>query len=200
MWNGKRGGFPRQLYQTALPAHRPSGCAHPPVWPAGGPGLLSGQGLGPQRPHLRQPVRPGGAGADRLRPGPRSRRSAAAAGGGLPRQRPHHQRPGAGKDPLRPAAPVRGGVPALPRTWTAGGSRPWPTWRRTSSISAGMLPALGLCAFVADGSILPRASGVSSLPMKGAVPFRSPRELVGHPGAAPPGGHSPAWASPRGSL
>ena len=39
------------------------------------------------------------------------------------------------------------------------------------------LPALGLCAFVADGSILPRTSGVSSLPMKQAVPFRSPREL-----------------------
>ena len=39
------------------------------------------------------------------------------------------------------------------------------------------LPALGLCAFVADGSILPRTSRVSSLPMKQAVPFRSPREL-----------------------
>lgn len=40
------------------------------------------------------------------------------------------------------------------------------------------LPRLGLCAFVADGSILPRASGVSSLPMKSAVPFRSPKELA----------------------
>ena len=40
-----------------------------------------------------------------------------------------------------------------------------------------MLPRLGLCAFVADGSILPRISGVSSLPMQGAVPFRSPQEL-----------------------
>ena len=40
-----------------------------------------------------------------------------------------------------------------------------------------VLPQMGLCAFVADGSILPRASGVSSLPMKDAVPFRSPREL-----------------------
>ena len=39
-----------------------------------------------------------------------------------------------------------------------------------------LLPQLGLCAFVADGSILPRASGVSPLPMEGAVPFRSPRE------------------------
>ena len=37
------------------------------------------------------------------------------------------------------------------------------------------LPQLGLCAFVADGSILPRASGVSDLPMQGAVPFRSPQ-------------------------
>lgn len=40
------------------------------------------------------------------------------------------------------------------------------------------LPRLGLCAFVADGSILPRASGVSQLPMKRAVPFRSPEELA----------------------
>ena len=40
-----------------------------------------------------------------------------------------------------------------------------------------MLPKLGLCAFVADGSILPRASGVSPLPMKGGIPFRSPEEL-----------------------
>ncbi len=39
------------------------------------------------------------------------------------------------------------------------------------------LPRLGLCAFVADGSILPRASGVSDLPMPGAVPFRSPDSL-----------------------
>ncbi|MGO5023380.1 ABC-ATPase domain-containing protein [Lawsonibacter sp. LCP25S3_G6] len=39
------------------------------------------------------------------------------------------------------------------------------------------LPQMGLCAFVADGSILPRASGVSQLPMKGAVPFHSPEAL-----------------------
>lgn len=61
------------------------------------------------------------------------------------------------------------------------------------------LPALGLCAFVADGSILPRTSGVSSLPMKQAVPFRSPRELsvtleLPHRGAIT------GMASPRGSL
>lgn len=41
-----------------------------------------------------------------------------------------------------------------------------------------MLPKMGLCAFVADESILPRESGVSSRPMKGAVPFRSPREMT----------------------
>ena len=33
------------------------------------------------------------------------------------------------------------------------------------------LPKLGLCAFVANGSILPRESGVSSKPMRGAVSF-----------------------------
>lgn len=41
-----------------------------------------------------------------------------------------------------------------------------------------MLPELGLCAFVADGSVLPRVSGVSPLPMSGAVPFRTPAELA----------------------
>ena len=40
------------------------------------------------------------------------------------------------------------------------------------------LPRLGLCAFVADGSVLPRESGVSSRPMRGAVPFRAPEELA----------------------
>ncbi len=39
-----------------------------------------------------------------------------------------------------------------------------------------MLPQLGLCAFVADGSVLPRESGVSSRPMKGGVKFVSPEE------------------------
>ena len=36
----------------------------------------------------------------------------------------------------------------------------------------------GLCAFVGDGSVLPRMSGVSSLPMKDAVPFVSPEALA----------------------
>ena len=40
-----------------------------------------------------------------------------------------------------------------------------------------ILPKLGLCAFVANGSILPRESGVSVRPMKSAVCFRSPEEM-----------------------
>ena len=40
------------------------------------------------------------------------------------------------------------------------------------------LPKLGLCAFVADGSVLPRESGVSAKPMEDAVPFRAPDELA----------------------
>ncbi len=39
------------------------------------------------------------------------------------------------------------------------------------------LRELGLIAFVANGSILPRESGVSQRPMKGAVPFQSPKEM-----------------------
>ncbi len=38
----------------------------------------------------------------------------------------------------------------------------------------GELERLGLVAFVADGSVLPRESGASSRPMRGALPFRSP--------------------------
>ncbi|MCD8125830.1 MAG: ABC-ATPase domain-containing protein, partial [Lachnospiraceae bacterium] len=38
--------------------------------------------------------------------------------------------------------------------------------------------ARGLAAFVADGSGLPRESGVASRPMKGAVPFRAPESLA----------------------
>ena len=40
------------------------------------------------------------------------------------------------------------------------------------------LPELGLVAFVADGSVLPRESGASDRPLDaGAVPFRSPEEF-----------------------
>ena len=40
------------------------------------------------------------------------------------------------------------------------------------------LPRLGLAAFVADGSILPRESGISQKKMEGAVPFESPESLA----------------------
>ena len=40
-----------------------------------------------------------------------------------------------------------------------------------------MLPAKNLCAFIADGSILPRESGISSRPMKASIPFTSPDSL-----------------------
>ncbi len=36
----------------------------------------------------------------------------------------------------------------------------------------------GLCAFVPDGAVLPRASGLSEAPMEGAVPFVSPAEMA----------------------
>ena len=39
------------------------------------------------------------------------------------------------------------------------------------------LPKMGLCAFVAEGAVLPRESGISPRPMKGAVTFESPEEL-----------------------
>lgn len=39
------------------------------------------------------------------------------------------------------------------------------------------LPQLGLCAFLADGAVLPRQSGVSDKPLKDAVAFRAPESL-----------------------
>ncbi len=39
------------------------------------------------------------------------------------------------------------------------------------------LPGLGIVAFVADGAVLPRQSGVDDRPLSGAVPFRSPPSL-----------------------
>ena len=39
------------------------------------------------------------------------------------------------------------------------------------------LPKLGLCAFVANGSVLPRESGVSQKPMRSSVPFVSPESM-----------------------
>lgn len=61
------------------------------------------------------------------------------------------------------------------------------------------LPQMGLCAFVANGSILPRASGR-------LCPFHEERRGLpvsagtgGHPGPAPPGTDHPAWAFQRAS-
>lgn len=36
----------------------------------------------------------------------------------------------------------------------------------------------GLCAFVPDGAVLPRASGLSELPLEGAVPFTAPEQMA----------------------
>lgn len=39
------------------------------------------------------------------------------------------------------------------------------------------LPKLGLVAFVANGAVLPRESGVSDRPMRGAIPFQAPPSM-----------------------
>ncbi|MGH3145795.1 MAG: P-loop domain-containing protein [Rubrobacter sp.] len=42
----------------------------------------------------------------------------------------------------------------------------------------GLLPGLGLVAFIADGAVLPRESGASDTPLReGSVPFQSPEEF-----------------------
>lgn len=51
------------------------------------------------------------------------------------------------------------------------------TLRMTSSLFRDELMRLHLVAFVADGSVLPRASGVSLRPLAHARPFTSPAHL-----------------------
>ena len=59
------------------------------------------------------------------------------------------------------------------------------------------LPELGLCAFVANGSILPRASGVSSRPLKDGVAFQAPPERAVTI-ALPRGGSVTGMGIPKG--
>jgi len=40
------------------------------------------------------------------------------------------------------------------------------------------LAARGLCAFVPDGAVLPRASGLSEMPLEGAVAFTAPEQMA----------------------
>jgi len=49
--------------------------------------------------------------------------------------------------------------------------------RRQRALRAQLVPR-GLVAFVADGSVLPRASGVDPAPLAGAVPFEAPSTLT----------------------
>ena len=50
-------------------------------------------------------------------------------------------------------------------------------WVEDADHLRGLLPGLGLVAFVADGAVLPRESGASDRPLReGAVPFGSPEE------------------------
>lgn len=59
------------------------------------------------------------------------------------------------------------------------------------------LPARGLVAFVGEGAILPRESGVSQRPLKGALPFESPPPS-GWPSGCPTPGRFGAWGFPGG--
>ena len=54
-----------------------------------------------------------------------------------------------------------------------------------------------LAAFVADGSILPRESGVSSRPMKNSIPFQSPDSSARFHGTSPQRNHN-RYGNPSG--
>ena len=49
--------------------------------------------------------------------------------------------------------------------------------QKISNFIRKQLPVLGLVAFVADGAVLPRQSGISQRPLKSAVPFTSPESF-----------------------
>lgn len=111
----KAGRIPQAALSDPLPAHRPSGCAHPPVWPAGGQASFQAKGSGHSGlisiSRCGQEVLERTACALDPEHGDLLLRLEVAS---PPTVAP--STPGAGKDPLRPAAPVRGGVPALPQS------------------------------------------------------------------------------------
>jgi predicted ABC-class ATPase len=78
-------------------------------------------------------------------------------------------------------------------------------WRHLRTVEdaqalRGQLEKRGLVAFVADGSILPRRSGASDLPLaEGAVPIRSPPELAVRL-ATPHSGEVAGMGIPRGTT
>jgi predicted ABC-class ATPase len=57
-------------------------------------------------------------------------------------------------------------------------ARAWADLTEDHAFLQAELERRNLVAFVADGSVLPRASGVSQQPLRGAVPFESPDELI----------------------
>ena len=73
-------------------------------------------------------------------------------------------------------------LPAAAATLRAVGATPGlQDWIRSVTVQRQLrrgLRARGLVAFVADGAVLPRASGVAAGPLAGAVPFQSPPALA----------------------
>ncbi|GAB7192976.1 ABC-ATPase domain-containing protein [Kineococcus sp. NUM-3379] len=67
--------------------------------------------------------------------------------------------------------------PALDAAGLTGRLRRWVDTVEDSDTLRRRLPALGLVAFVPDGAVLARRSGVDPRPAEGAVPFTSPPEL-----------------------
>ncbi len=76
-----------------------------------------------------------------------------------------------------------GEVPAIVRAslfsgnLDAGEIKNWVETAEDADFIRETLPEKGLVAFVAEGAILPRESGVSQRPMDGAIPFRTPPSL-----------------------
>ena len=107
----RAGEIPGGLLRKRLLPHRPAGLPGE----AGGKAVrtvqFQGQGLGEERPAVHQPLRTGSAGAQCLRD--YGRRPDGAVPCGLPGLRAHHQRGGAGQDPFRLPAPLRGVQPVL---------------------------------------------------------------------------------------
>lgn len=95
---------------------------------------------------------------------------------GFPANLPHHRRPGADPHSLRLSAGLRGKIAFVPFSESESLCRGCCSSEDQHTIRQ-QLKEKHLTAFVADGAILPRETGVSDLPMRHAVPFSSPDTL-----------------------
>ena len=136
----------------------------------------SRQRLRKERSHLREPLRPGDSRAQRLSDSAGGRRGVPFPCG-LSRQRQNHQRRELEKI-LFDYLPQCAQHALFYKSYNEKRVLDVIRLADDQDYIRQQLKERNLAAFVADGAILPRESGVSAKPMKGAIPFASPDSLA----------------------